>query len=86
MKPRRDRKALAVIAVPVVIMLLRKPTVMRAVGRNRTAHRRETARLRGCRVSPFCTAKAVPTPNPIARTGPNANVRSIWRYQWLKKS
>jgi hypothetical protein len=85
MKPRRDRKVLAVTAVPVVIMPLRKPTVMKAVGRSRVRHR-EAARLRGCRASLFCTAKAVPIPNPTVPTGPNANVRSIWRYQWLKKS
>ena len=42
------------------------------------AVRKAAARLKGCRESPFCIAKAVRIPDPTAPTG-RANRRSIWR-------
>src|SRR5882757_7097366 len=85
MKPHRDRKGLAVAAVPVVIMALRKPTGTRPTGRNSTVRRRmAAARLKGCRGLPFCIAKAVRIPDP---TAPNdhASLRSIWRETMAKE-
>ncbi len=80
MKPRLARKGLAVTAVLVVIMALRKPTGTRPRGMSRYVRRRRkaAARLKGCRASPFCIAKAVRIPDP---TAPNdhASRRSIWR-------
>ena len=80
MKPRRARKDLAVTAVLLVIMALRKPTGTRLPGMSRSVHRRRTAaaRLKGCKASLSCIAKAVRIPSP---TAPNdhAKRRSIWR-------
>jgi superfamily II DNA/RNA helicase len=82
----RDRKGLAVAAVPVVIMALRKPTGTRPTGRKRTVRRRmAAARPKGCKALPFCIAKAVRIPDPTAANDP-ASRRSIWREPWLKKS
>ena len=80
MKPRRVRKGLAVTAVVVVIMALRKPTGMRPTGMSRTVcHRRKAAaRLKGCKAWPFCIAKAVRIPDPTEPNDP-ASRRSIWR-------
>ena len=86
MKPHRARKALAVTAVPVVMMARRRPTATRPAGRSRRVRRRRpAARPKGCKGLRFCIAKAVRIPNP---TAPNdrADRRSIWRQPWLKKS
>ena len=77
--PHRDRKVLAVTAVPVVIMALRKPTGTRPTGRSRPVRRKAAARPKGCKELPFCIAKAVRIPDPTAPNGRNANRRSIWR-------
>ena len=79
MKPRPVRKGLAVTAVPVVIMALRKPTGTRPTGMSRRRVRRKAvARPKGCKVSPSCIAKAVRIPDPTAPSV-HANRRSIWR-------
>ena len=78
MRLRPDRKALADAAVPVVIMALLKPTGTRSTGRSRTVRRKAAARLKGCRASLFCTAKAVRIPDPTAPNG-HASRRSTWR-------
>ena len=68
-------------AVPVVTMALRKPTATRPTGMSRRVHlhrRKAAARLKECKASPSCIAKAVRIPDP---TAPNvhASRRSIWR-------
>src|SRR6202158_2103327 len=78
MKPHPVQKDLAVPAVPVVIMALRKPTGTRPTGRSRCVRRRAAARLKGCKASLFCIAKAVRIPDPTAPNG-HASRRSIWR-------
>ena len=79
MRLRRGPKALAVVAVLVVIMGLRKPTATRSAGRSRTTvPHKAAARLKGCRAWLSCTAKAVRIPDPTALNG-LASPRSIWR-------
>ena len=69
------RKALAVAAVPVVIMARRKPTGTRPAGRSRPVRRRRpAARPKGCRASPFCIAKAVRIPRPNRTQRPQLTV------------
>jgi hypothetical protein len=79
-KPRLVRKGLAVADVRVVMLALRKPTVTRLAGMSRYVRRHRTvlARLKGCRESLSCIAKAVRIPDPIAPND-HASRRSIWR-------
>jgi hypothetical protein len=80
MKPHPVPKGLAVAVVPVVVVALRTATVMRPTGMSRydLRRRRKAARLKGCKVSPFCIEKAARIPDPTARNDP-ASRRSIWR-------
>jgi ATP-dependent RNA helicase RhlE len=86
----RPHKALADTAVGVLIMARRKRPAMSRHVRSTVATLKaaslKSARLKGCKGSPFCIAKAARIPNPTAARDHSASRRSIWREPWLKKS
>ena len=64
MKPRPDRKVLAVTAVPVVIMALRKPTGTRPAGRSRRRPSQGGGKAEGMQGVAFLHRESRPNTRP----------------------
>src|SRR5450759_3284033 len=83
MKPRPGRKGLAVTTGLVVIVAFRKPTGTRSTGRSRYVRRKAAARLKRCKGSLFCIAKAVRIPDPTAPNGRSADSAAAVGCGWV---
>ena len=85
MKPHRARKALAVTAVPVVIMA-RRSQPARANRQEPHVRSQGGGKAEGMQGVAFLHRESRPNTRPNRTQRPSANRRSIWRQPWLKKS